>query len=136
MMRNVRNSSCLIGIGALIVGFALHDLYAIESPRWVFTGNLNIPRVSHTATLLPNGEVLVAAGWSKLWCDNSAELYDATTETWRITGSLNIARSGHTATLLPNGLVLVVGGYNCRGPDGNIGLVPLGHTRSAELYDP
>ena len=65
----------------------------------------------HTATLLPNGKVLVAGG-----CGigshslSSAELYDPATGSWSGTGSLGTARSEHTATLLPNGKVLVAGG--------------------------
>jgi WD40 repeat protein len=85
-------------------------------PRWIPTGSLNIARSGHTATLLPNGKVLVVGGDSS----GSGELYDPATGTWSLTGSLNTPTGGHTATLLPNGKVLVVGDYNDR----------------AELYDP
>ena len=78
---------------------------------------------SHTATLLPNGKVLVAGGYGAGTLD-SAELYDPATGAWSATGSLNTARERHTATLLPNGKVLVAGGYG----DGTLD--------SAELYDP
>src|SRR5258705_2113445 len=76
------------------------------------TGSLNIPRFLHTATLLPNGKVLVAGGRGTSGELSSAELYDPASGTWSATGSLNTARSLHTATLLPNGKVLVAGGYN------------------------
>ena len=80
----------------------------------------------HTATLLPNGKVLVAGGYRLQRLDlASAELYDPASGTWTATGSLATARAGHTATLLPNGKVLVAGGY------GN-----SGYLASAELYDP
>ena len=79
------------------------------------TGSLNIPRFLHTATLLPNGKVLVAGGDSGSGDLSSAELYDLASGTWSATGSLNTARSSHTATLLPNGKVLVAGG---QGPGG------------------
>jgi len=82
---------------------------------WSITGSLNVARFNHTATLLPNGKVLVAGG-----AGNSAELYDPATGVWTYTGGMHYARSGHTATLLLNGQVLVAGGA------GN----------SAELYDP
>ncbi len=99
------------------------------APSWSITGNLNTARYEHTATLLPNGKVLVAGGQSSLIPPfvalNSAELYDPATETWSSTGSLVTARAKHTATLLPSGKVLVAGGHNY-----NPGLI------SAELYDP
>jgi galactose oxidase-like protein len=89
-------------------------------------GSMGDARAYHTATLLPNGKVLVAGGTNQNGVLASAELYDPATHAWTPTGSLINARSGHTATLLPDegdsGLVLVVGGagvgaltevYNC-----------------------
>ncbi len=65
----------------------------------------------HTATLLPNGKVLVAGGFNGGFTIlTSAELYDPASGSWTATGSLNTARAYHTATLLPNGKVLVAGG--------------------------
>jgi hypothetical protein len=81
--------------------------------RWRATGDLVTARHLHTATLLPNGQVLVADG---LGNDGnaiaSAELYDPATGVWTATGSTATARHVPTATLLPNGQVLVAGGYN------------------------
>ena len=47
----------------------------------------------HTATLLPNGQVLVAGGYNRAsgYLD-SAELYDPATGTWTATGSMATAR--------------------------------------------
>src|SRR6266853_1694721 len=91
------------------------------------TGSLATAREHHTATLLPNGKVLVVGGYGRgifgVWA--SAELYDPVSGTWTATGSLAIGRAYHTATLLPDGKVLVVGGV-----DRNSVLA------SAELYDP
>jgi len=87
---------------------------------------LNEPRCANTATLLPNGEVLVTGGEGPL---SSAELYNPYDGggTWATSsGSLLDARDSHTATLLANGQVLIVGGYQA-------GIGPLS---SAELYDP
>lgn len=90
---------------------------------------MNAPRATHTATLLPNGQVLIAGGFREEGTSeiaiSSAELYDPTTNTFRLTGALNEARSGHTATLLANGRVLVVGGWGASQ-----------RLASAELYDP
>ena len=88
------------------------------------TGSLNTARYGHTATLLPNGKMLVAGGGGSSGFLSSAELYDPASGTWTATGSLNSARYLHTATLLPNGKVLVAGGY--------YGVASTG----AELYDP
>lgn len=82
---------------------------------------MTIPRSGHTATLLPNGKVLVAGGVSGSSKTASSELYDPATATWSPTGSMNLPRSGHTATLLRNGKVLVVAGDST--------------FKSAELYD-
>jgi len=87
------------------------------SGSWTATGSLNTARYYHTATLLPNGKVLVAGGSpnGSSYLD-SAELYDPTigpNGTWSATGSLTTGLRGHqAATLLPNGKVLVAGGYN------------------------
>jgi WD40 repeat protein len=89
------------------------------------TGSLATARWAHTATLLPNGKVLVAGGDGSSDYLASAELYDPASGKWTATGSLATAREYHTATLLPNGKVLVAGGYN-----------GSGYLASAELYDP
>ena len=88
-------------------------LLASSNGIWSVTGSLNTAREYYTATLLPNGKVLVAGGLDdSLGVLASAELYDPATGTWTFTGSLNTARLAHTATLLPNGKVLVAGGFN------------------------
>src|SRR5262249_4770129 len=80
---------------------------------WVLTGSLSFPRVTgHTATLLPSGKVLVAAGVN-MWMGplDTSELYDPATGTWAPPGQMAVRRLDHTATLLPSGKVLVAGGY-------------------------
>src|SRR5882724_7530702 len=82
---------------------------------WAATGSLNTGRYFHTATLLPNGMMLVAGGFSTGGPSTSAELYDPASGSWTATGSLNIARTNHAAALLPNGMVLVAGGFDDNG---------------------
>ena len=80
-----------------------------------------------TATLLPDGRVLVAGGIKPRGDASvlaSAEVYDPASGTWTSTGSMIEARAGHTATLLKDGTVLVAGGSY------------PGSLSSAELYDP
>ena len=105
---------------------------SIVEGGWVSTGKLNVARAGHTATMLRNGKVLVAGGWTGLDPGgypinaDSAELYDPDAGTWSVTGRMNIPRSGHTATILPDGRVLVAGGSRS----------DYTPTELAEVYDP
>lgn len=104
------------------------EIYDPGTGTFTVTGSLGTGRYVHSATLLQNGQVLVAGGTGS---DNgygfstlaSAELYDPVAGTFSATGSLNAARSA-PAILLNNGQVLVAGGYNG------------GALASAEIYDP
>ena len=93
---------------------------------WTQTGSMKEARITHTATLLSNGKVLVAGGFDHRSYLNTVELYDPHTSTWTQAGTMNTARGDHTATLLSNGKILVTGGY------GNSPRV----SNTAELYDP
>jgi hypothetical protein len=83
---------------------------------WVRLDPMLDARLGQTATLLPNGLVLVAGGQrgpgqSSL---DSAELYDSGRypgPSWIVAGPMTTARDGHTATLLRDGDVLVAGGF-------------------------
>src|SRR5713101_4370627 len=97
----------LVSIG-LVPSTAVPAL-AGRSGTWTKTGSLNVARGEETATLLPNGQVLVAGGAD--YSMNSPRLY-------------------HTATLLPNGQVLVVGGSS------NLAGWPPPALARAELYNP
>lgn len=101
-------------------------LYTGGNPvgHFTATGRMAQARYSHTATLLRNGKVLVAGGYSYSTSTGStastagAEIYDPATGSFSTTGSMTEARSSHTATLLLNGKVLIIGSF------------------SAEIYDP
>jgi N-acetylneuraminic acid mutarotase len=75
---------------------------------------MNEPRDGHTATLLPNGQVLIVGGWNQNGRSSTAELYDPQTGTFEYTGSLIAPRQGMTATLLKDGRVLIAGGDSAR----------------------
>ena len=92
------------------------ELYDPTVGTWSLTGNMNTPRVFHSATSLPNNKVLAAGG---LKCTNvfvencqslaSAEIYNVTTGKWSFTGSLHMPRADHRGTRL-NSMVLIAGG--------------------------
>jgi hypothetical protein len=99
------------------------------SGSWSRAAGLITGREKHTATLLPDGSVLIAGGSDgRGKALASAEVYNPATNRWTSVGSMVTARLDHTATLLPSGKVLVAGGQV--GPD------PFGSLASAELYDP
>jgi hypothetical protein len=77
------------------------------------SSTLLYPRFVHTATLLPNGKILIAGGVNGAAL-NVCELIDPSNNyTVTLAGNLTINRYLHTATLIPdndNGTVLVCGG--------------------------
>jgi N-acetylneuraminic acid mutarotase len=103
------------------------ELYDPGSGNWSQEHSLSAGRYDHTATLLPDGKLLVAGGYG----NNggflaTAELYDPASGFWSSTGAMNNPHANHAAALLPNGKVLVVGGLDSGGSA----------VASAELYDP
>jgi hypothetical protein len=96
-----------------------HDTAEIYDPAtgtWSFAATMATRRASHTATLLPNGDVLVVGGAQVGSLESvtaTAEIYHPATDSWRtVTPSMSTARVGHAAALLPSGEVLVAGGYD------------------------
>jgi WD40 repeat protein len=100
-------------------------IIAVVPHGFLPVGDLNLPRTGHTATLLPDGKVLVAGG-DPCWIDDGScplqetELFDPDSGTFQLAATMVRQRAFHAAALLPNGKVLLTGG---------------GST-TAELYDP
>ncbi|HAH07174.1 MAG TPA: hypothetical protein DCM05_11750 [Elusimicrobia bacterium] len=82
------------------------------------TGAMRTPRNLHTATLLTDGSVLVAGGFTTTGSTaptSAAEIYYPLTGAWVPTSPMSSSRSYHTAVMLPDGNVLAAGGYDAQG---------------------
>jgi hypothetical protein len=92
-------------------------------------GRLNVPRNFAQASLLSDGQVLIAGGYNTvLGSLDTAELFDPKTQAFHLLpGRLETPRELFTATTLMDGRILIAGGFNTH----------RGRTQaSAEIYDP
>jgi hypothetical protein len=108
-------------------GIASAELFRLSDMSFHSVQPMHFARVSHTATLLFDGRVLIVGGRGDK-VNAVAEIFDPKTERFSNAGSLVTARYKHTAGLLPDGRVLVAGGSDERDWNGNLS--------SAEIYDP
>lgn len=99
------------------------ELYDPATGQFTGTASMPLPKTGHTASLLPDGRVLIFGGTRSgtPWAD----IYDPSTGKFTTTPSPLFSRSGHTATVLASGKVLLAGGQNLSGT-----------LASAEIYDP
>jgi len=103
------------------------EIFDFSSANFTVTGKMTAAHTLHTATLLPDGSVLIAGSYAfAAVAFANAELYDPGAGTFRPTSAMNTTRALHTATLLNGGRVLIAGGNAGAGVS----------TSLAELYTP
>lgn len=100
---------------------------AAGSGTWTLTGSLSPGREAHTATLLPNGNVVVTGGETNTAVTVSTRVYNPATGLWKVSGNLTVARAAHQAVLLPAAKILAAGGC--------VGICQTGNTSTAEIYN-
>lgn len=119
-----------LGQGGGPDGGALSSAEICDPTAGTFTAtnnSMSSARSAATATLLPNGQVLIAGGDNNAEATNTANLYNPNTGKFSATGNMTAAREFAAAVLLPNGKVLITGGTTGVGSSA---------ASSAELYDP
>ncbi len=103
---------------------------------------LSHARAFHTATLLPNGQVLIAGGVTDISGTKQTlpllQLFDPSTDTFLppIQSQLNASRAGHTETLLDGeGHVLLSGGFSvdAAGKTSTVGSVEVFERSSSKV---
>lgn len=134
-------SATLLNIGQVLVAgggnnipingaLSSAEIYDPIAKTFTATGNMTVPRLYATATLLSNGMVLISGGIGGMNFSSTfatAELYNPAQGTFTLTGNMSVARANHTATILNDGKVLIAGGG---------GAAVFSGLSSAEIYDP
>jgi hypothetical protein len=101
------------------------EVYDPTAGSWTTTGRMERPDAFMTATVLPDGRVLVTGGFENDLLRVRPELYDPNGRSWTSAGIGSTRRTEPTATLMLDGKVLVAGGTFVGTPWG-----------TSEIYDP
>jgi N-acetylneuraminic acid mutarotase len=115
------HTATLLPDGRLLVVGGLHagqnggtlrsaELYDPATNLWAHVASLGAARAFHTATELPNGDVVVVGGTAGNQNIANAEIYHLATNNWDRAG-LTPPVIIHAAALLPDGQVLAIGGF-------------------------
>ncbi len=116
-------------VGLPTTVLATAEIYEPRTGKFHRTaGRMSTPRDRPTASLLPDGTVLIAGGQNGSDGPRAAELFHPDTETFSpLPDKLGAARMAHADIALPDGRILLAGGW---GPDAH-GTLP-----SVEVFDP
>lgn len=111
--------SRLVPVFMVLLAFAMSfSSAAARAETWSAVAPMAEPRAEQTATLLPDGEVLMAGGVNGVEGGDGttpnpltlAQLFNPSTRSWVQAAPARVARDGAKAALLGDGSVLVVGG--------------------------
>ena len=102
------------------------ELFDPSNGTYTDIANMNHYRSGHTATLLANGNVLLAGGSDANGSLAAAEIYNPVSNTFTVVGNMQLARQGHAAILLNDGTVMITGGYS----------TPGNYLASSEIFNP
>jgi hypothetical protein len=114
-----------------IYALSTAEIFDPATGLYTLTGSLHLSRYSHSASLLPDGRVLILGGQTFEDIGNTdviatGEIYDPGTGQFTPFGSMTGPRGGHTVTQLNNGKYLIAGGYNVNGAP----------SLTTEIFDP
>jgi len=133
------------GIGTYdmtLVELAVAEVWDPRTDEFTEAGALEIGRVFHTASPLPDGRVLVTGGFGTDADDqptliDSAVAWDPATNSFTEVATMTVGRIDHLASVLPDGKVFIAGGIGFEGgvpdPEADIGPSPV---TLVELFDP
>lgn len=106
------------------------ELFAPATETWSDVPRSPAGAQAQTATLLPDGRVLLAGGLISGGASSNVDIYDSKQNVWLTQFGMRAGRWGHTATLLRDGRVLFLGGL------GGSQFEPPSFLKSGEVYDP
>ena len=112
------------------------EIFNPASGRFREVGELHTRRGWPSATMLHNGQVLIAEGLdASQHLIREAEIYDPQEHRLQLVGDMVFPRCNATRVVLADGSVLFVGGYECNWPPGSWDK-PYEVLKTAERYDP
>src|ERR1700750_839816 len=118
-MTPLRLSLATLATGILVTSIALYEAHTVGAISVIHnvgavssTVSMLDPRSGHSATLLPDGTVLIAGGMRRNQdFYKSAEIFDPVSNQFHKVGDMSVARVGPAGVLLRSGKVLILGGW-------------------------
>jgi hypothetical protein len=112
------------------------EIFDPTSGRFRKVGELHTRRAWPSATMLHNGQVLIAGGFdADQHLLREAEIYDPQEHRLQLVGDMVFPRCAAARVVLADGSVLFAGGYKCNWPPDSMDK-PYEVLKTAERYDP